>query len=231
MHRWADTKEHLSQWLIQRAPFNLTDGVWLRNITPTGPITDTEGLLFAIYADELGNGDYKQNHCNVFVDIIRSLGIELPPVRSRAFVDLKCILESSFTKPVYTLASSLWSQTFFPEILGQTLWLEWNSPPEHAPAAKALEKWGLNPTFSILHTAIDNVVNGHGRYALNAIHNYLSEIDAREGHKAMQEHWLRIWTGYTACKLNVIEFRITVPGCVSPACRCAFLLTMYMSVW
>lgn len=195
---WADTRKHMADWLLQRSPFNLTDGVWLRRAIPTGPITETEAILLATLTDELGNGDVSQNHCNCFLDILKSLGINPPDVRTRAFADQEAVLSSAFVKPVLTLATSIYSKTFFPEILGYNLWLELTSPPEHAPAAKLLERYALNPSFSLLHTAIDNVENGHARNAIRAVQKYLDDVEARLGPDAVQEHWRRIWIGYVA---------------------------------
>jgi hypothetical protein len=53
----------------------------------------------------------------------------------------------------------------------------------------------LSPNFSLLHTAIDNSVNGHGRYARDAVEQYLDDIRETQGEEAVEEHWKRIWTG------------------------------------
>jgi hypothetical protein len=39
-------------------------------------------------------------------------------------------------------------------------------------------------------------MNGHGRYARNAVEEYLDYIQKTEGEKAVEQHWKRIWTGY-----------------------------------
>ena len=77
--------------------------------------------LFSIYIDELGNGDAEQNHCNVYLDVLRSLGLDVPPISSREFVDQQSILEISFKKPLLTLTTSLFPKTLEAEILGYTL--------------------------------------------------------------------------------------------------------------
>jgi len=194
---WAQTKVHLTTYLIQRSPFHLTDGIWLRGV-PQGPMSPIQAKLFAIYIDELGNGDINQNHCNVYLDVLKSLGLHVPQITSREFVDQKSILEISFQKPLLTLTTSLFPQSFTPEILGYTLWLETTSPTEHAGLRKILDRYNLNPKFSLLHTAIDNNVNGHGRYAREAVEEYLKIIQETQGDKALQEHWKRIWIGYVA---------------------------------
>ncbi|CAF1046730.1 unnamed protein product, partial [Didymodactylos carnosus] len=195
---WAQTKLHLATWLMQREPFHLTDGVWLRGNAPTGPCTLIDAKLFAIYIDELGNGDVEQNHCNVYLNVLSALGLSVPDIHTREFVDQKSIMDISFKKPLLTLTTSLFPKAFYPEILGYTLWLETTSATEHSPLRKLLERHGLSPKFSLLHTAIDNNANGHGRYAIEAIYLYLEEIGTKYGDNEVQIQWKRIWTGYTA---------------------------------
>jgi len=78
------------------------------------------------------------------------------------------------------------------------MWLEITSPCEHAAVAKLLEQYGLDPTFSLLHTAIDNFEAGHGRVAMSVCHAYLDRIRRTQGEQAVQEAWRRVWRGYTA---------------------------------
>ena len=47
-----------------------------------------------------------------------------------------------------------------------------------------------------MHVGIDNAVNGHGAKAKQVLMLYLDEVKSREGEKAMQEAWKRIWSGY-----------------------------------
>lgn len=75
-------------------------------------------------------------------------------------------------------------------------WLETTSASEHAPLRKILDRYDLNPKFSLLHTAIDNNLNGHGKYARDAIIEYLDEIEKSQGKEALQQYWKRIWIGY-----------------------------------
>ena len=84
-------------------------------------MSSIQAKLFSIYIDELGNGDPDQNHCNVYLDVLHSLGLQVPPITSREFVDQPSILDISFKKPVLTLTTSLFPQTYEPEILGYTL--------------------------------------------------------------------------------------------------------------
>lgn len=76
--------------------------------------------------------------------------------------------------------------------------METTSAAEHAGLRKILDRYDLNPKFSLLHTAIDNNLNGHGRYARDAVDEYLTQIEQNEGPEALEYYWKRIWTGYVA---------------------------------
>lgn len=106
--------------MIQREPYHLTDGIWLRGV-PQGPMSSIDAKLFSIYIDELGNGDVNQNHPNVYLNVLKSVGVEVPSIKSRQFVDQQSIMEISFKKPLLTLTTSLFPERFRPEILGYTL--------------------------------------------------------------------------------------------------------------
>lgn len=75
-------------------------------------------------------------------------------------------------------------------------WLETTSASEHAPLRKILDRYDLNPKFSLLHTTIDNNLNGHGKYARETMEEYLHHIQQTEGDQAVEEHWKRIWIGF-----------------------------------
>ena len=104
------------------------DGAWLRNIAHAGPVDSINSFLFSIWMDEVGDGVPEQNHCNVYGDLLEGpLGLKLPACTSpaRPIFKTQTCLDSAFTVPMYELAISQFTQTFFPEILGMTLQLEW----------------------------------------------------------------------------------------------------------
>jgi hypothetical protein len=92
---WAQSKVHLITYLIQREHYHLTNGIWLRGV-PQGPMSSIESKLFSIYIDESGNGDTNQNHPDVYLDASHDLGLHVPPITSRQFVDQQQILEITF---------------------------------------------------------------------------------------------------------------------------------------
>jgi L-Lysine epsilon oxidase N-terminal/L-lysine epsilon oxidase C-terminal domain/Iron-containing redox enzyme len=193
------TPEQVVERIRQLAPFNQLDGGWLEKIAQAGPTNEVQGFLFEIWSDELGNGDPVHNHANVYTDLMHSAGIYLPPMASRAYADHPDLWDSSFESPVYQSAVAQFPERYAPELLGMTLYLEWEAV--FLPAmVKLYEYHGHNPLFYKLHVAIDNPVDGHGARAREAVAHYLDHVREESGEAEMQEHWRRIWTGYLAFK-------------------------------
>ena len=181
--------------LLQLAPFNLMDGVWLQGILQAGPSDEVRSRLFSIWADEVGDGQTRQNHSNVYQDLLRSQGMYLPPVTSRAFLDLD-LAPGAWRTPVFQAVIGLFPQMFFPELIGMTLFLEWEATPTLQPKVRMLRNRGMNPLFYSLHVAIDNISEGHGAIAKEAVKLFLADKLEEGGDQAVQENWRRIWNGY-----------------------------------
>jgi len=181
--------------LLQLAPFNLMDGVWLQGIMQARPTDEVQSRLFDIWADEAGNGKARENHSNVYQDLLRSQGLYLPPVTSRAFLALD-LAPGAWRSPVFQASIGLFPQTFFPELIGMTLFLEWEATPTLQPIARMLRSRGINPLFYSLHVAIDNINQGHGAIAKEAVKIFLEDKLEQGGNQAVQESWRRIWNGY-----------------------------------
>lgn len=183
--------------LLQMAPFNLLDGAWLQSLTQARPADEVQSRLFSIWSDEVGNGEAEHNHSNVYQDLLRSQGIYLPEVTSRSFLDID-VAPGAWRSPVFQMSIGLFPQHFFPEILGMTLFLEWEATPTLNPAVTMLRNRGMNPLFYALHVAIDNISQGHGALAKEAIKIFLDDKREEGGESAVQESWSRIWNGYVA---------------------------------
>jgi hypothetical protein len=177
----------------QRAPFNLTDGAWLQRIQSTGPVDEIRAHLFAVWDDEAGNGRPDQNHCNVYETLLRSQNIYMPPIGSRKFVE-QGLLPAAFIQPVFQLAVGLFPDEFFPELLGMTLYLEWEATPTLTPTVRHYRQRGIDPHFYALHVAIDNITAGHGFLAKEAVKLYLERTEQEGG--SVPDIWNRIWNGY-----------------------------------
>jgi hypothetical protein len=187
----AAVVEYLRQW----APFNLVDGAWLQRILNTGPCNEVQAHLFAIWVDEAGNGKTELNHCNVYDTLLRSVNVYLPPITSHEFIE-QDFLPSAFTSSVFQMCVGLFPQDLLPELLGMTLFLEWESTPVLAPTVRMLTGRRIDPHFYRLHVAIDNIASGHGALAKRAIKLFLDDAADRGGDGAVQAQWDRIWNGY-----------------------------------
>jgi hypothetical protein len=183
--------------IIQNAPFNLTDGCWLRNIAGSGPIDEVRSLLFSVFMDEMGDGDVSKNHCNIYQDLCHSVGYYPAPLDSSAFATDPQMLQSAFTLPAFQLAVSQLSETYYPEILGMTLYLEW-SVVDLKPTRDLANYYGIDPHFYVMHIGIDNAVNGHGQRAADAVRLYLQNARSLGGEAEVARLWRRIWNGYFA---------------------------------
>jgi hypothetical protein len=191
------TRAEEIQGRVNSAPFNQTDGAWLRYAANAGTIDKVRSLLFEVWSDEVGNGDPSLHHGNLFTDLLRNLGVYLPEVSSRAYADDLRFQESDFIGPVFQLAISQHSEEFLPELLGMTLFLEWEVLTL-APVVRRREYLGIDPQFWQMHVAIDNASEGHGAMAKEAIEFYLDRVLNDGGPEAQQEHWRRIWRGFVA---------------------------------
>jgi hypothetical protein len=191
------TREQVIERIKQLTPFNFLDGAWLRNVHRLGPMDEVNSILFAIFNEELGDGVPAQNHANIYRDLCHSFGFYPPPVASPAFARDPEFLDSAFESATFQLGIAEFTERYYPEILGMTLWLEWTVLELHRIAA-IVERVGLSSHFYRMHIAIDNAVNGHAAGILRAIKLYLHQVRQEGGEPAVQCQWQRIWDGYVA---------------------------------
>ncbi|MFN2606690.1 MAG: LodA/GoxA family CTQ-dependent oxidase [Acidimicrobiales bacterium] len=191
------SREKVVELIRQTSVFNQVDGAWLRSVAPAGPMDEVRSYLFSIWTDESGNGDPQLNHANVYTDLMHSVGIYSEDIASQAYADNSLLLDSAFTLPLLELTISQFTDNYFPEILGMTLFLEWEVL-DLQKTVKLMEAYGINSQFYRLHVGIDNAADGHGAMAKRAVQLYLDQVRAESGEAAVQEHWDRIWTGYVA---------------------------------
>ncbi|MEO8716102.1 MAG: iron-containing redox enzyme family protein, partial [Acetobacteraceae bacterium] len=187
----------LAERFRQFGPLNLTDGAWLQNILPAGPVDEVRARLFTIWLDEAGNGRSELNHSNVYETLLRSLNIYMPPVTSRDFVE-QDLVRSAFESSVFQLCVGLFPHRFLPELLGMTLFVEWEATPTMDPISRMMTARHIDPQYYRMHAAIDNINVGHGALAKDAIKMYLHVKEQEGGDAIVQEHWQRIWRGYVA---------------------------------
>lgn len=183
--------------LVHNAPFNQTDGAWLRGVSRAGPTDDARAMLFEIWSDEVGNGDPGLNHANLYTSLLNSVDIRLPDIASREYVESPLFAETDFISPVYELCVSLHTEQFFPELLGMTLFLEWEVL-SLVPGVKLFDYLGIDSQFYRMHVGIDNATEGHGAKARRAVESYLDSIRRESGEDAVQAYWKRIWNGFVS---------------------------------
>jgi hypothetical protein len=148
--------------------------------------------------DEAGDGNPNQNHANLYTKLLESVGLTLPAINSREYVDNPDLLDAAFTAPLFELVISEFTRTFFPEILGMTLQLEWEVL-NLWPGIIRLEAWGIDTHFYRMHVGIDNAADGHGAKARQAVEMYLDRVREQTGSEdEVQKQWKRIWNGFVA---------------------------------
>src|SRR5579884_617989 len=140
------THEDVVERIVQLAPFNLIDGAWLRNVGRTGPMDEVRSLLYSVYMDELGDGDPSKNHCNIYRDLCHDAGYYPPPIESAEFAFDRRFLDSAFDVPAFELAISQFTEDYYPEIIGMTLYLEWEVV-ELKGTRDLMRYFGFNPHF------------------------------------------------------------------------------------
>lgn len=181
--------------IIQYAPTNLLDGIWLSNVLPVGPCSQVEAILFRIRMDEAGNGVFEENHPNLYLKLLNSIGEKLPSVFTKDFSENKKFLDCSFEESIFQMCVGLFPRDFLPELLGMTLFMEWTATPASLQIAKCLKKRNIESQYYWVHAQIDNIKNGHGFLAKEAIKLHLKRIEECNT-KQVQNHWRRIWNGY-----------------------------------
>jgi hypothetical protein len=188
-----EAREDVVDTGLQLSPLTRIDGAWLRAFTsPAWVNTKVGGLLYHIYADELGNGNIKEHHGNIYRDLVKSMGFELAEFHQKAFADAKAFEDSSFEVPVFWLSISLFPRQFLPEILGLNLAMELSGVGgEYRRSGDVLAYYGYSSQFTALHNSIDNIITGHTAWAVSAIKSHMDDISVLGGKLEVTQHWHR----------------------------------------
>jgi hypothetical protein len=177
---------------------SLIDGSWAFRIGNIGRYDRAgDGILFSIYADEMGLGDLRKNHIVLIYRVLDSLGIALPHIREAGFIDQDEIPDTFYALPIHQLCLSLFPDTFYPEILGYNLGIEMFGLGElRLHEIQKLEHWGFDPIYEKTHLSIDNLSAGHASQSVRAVVSHLDHVERCFGPEAVQREWRRIWDGY-----------------------------------
>lgn len=192
------SREDVIDSTLQLAPLTLIDGAWLQGFADHSLACSATGhALFETYWDELGNGQYELNHPKIYRDVLRQMGVALPPTASAAFANDERIVDDSFRLPVYWLCIGKMPQTYLPEIMGMNLAMELSGVGDGYRIAKRfLKHHGFSTRFVDLHNTIDNVASGHSAWAADAIDTYMRQVVESSEADRVKREWYRIRVGY-----------------------------------
>jgi hypothetical protein len=194
------TREELIASCVQLCPMVYIDGAWLQRIGQVGfrdsPVATR---LQTIYLEEVGAGDARENHPNLYRELMDAMGVEMPLFGTEAFAHWQGFGEASFRLPVMWLCLSQFPRQFLPELLGFTLAVELSGVGgSYRTSSDALRRHGYPSTFVDVHNTIDNITSGHTALAFDAIRLHLDEAMDHGGPDEVQRRWKRVWTGWRA---------------------------------
>jgi hypothetical protein len=194
------SREEVIESSVQLCPTVLIDGAWLQRFGNVALCQTAVGArLFRIYLDEVGNGCTRENHPNIYRELMSDMGVEIPVFGSIEFCQWPGFKDSAFLVPTFWLCISQYPRHFLPELLGLNLAMELSGVGgAYRSASDALRHYGYSSTFVDLHNTVDNISTGHTAIALDAIKIHLDEMLERGGLDDVQRHWRRVWTGYLA---------------------------------
>ena len=194
------TREQVIEEAVQLCPMIFVDGGWVQRWTNAGHVETGIGtLLYEIFSDEIGNGDTQLNHPNIYRDLMRQMGIDLPDFRSRAFAMSELFSDAAFEVPAFWLSISQFPRRFLPETLGLNLAMELSGVGgAYRTARDELRHYQFDTRFVDLHNTIDNVSTGHSAVARQAIELYMDAALAMASPAASRTQWRRVWTGFRA---------------------------------
>jgi Iron-containing redox enzyme len=187
-------------------PSICTDGSWLQGCANVANFhLESNQILFRIYREENGDGDFAKNHNYIGRQLLASMGGEFPRLTDLAFFKNQGV-RASFFGPCCNFALSINTQSFMPEVLGLNLAVEANGVGwKFRKGSTELRAAGFDPLLMDLHDTIDNFASGHTSMSKRAIVSYL-EAASKFGEDVVQSLWERIWHAYQGVQ-GLIENR------------------------
>jgi hypothetical protein len=179
---------------------SLIDGTWAHRIGNVGRYRrPADGMLAAIYADEMGRGDIRKNHITLIYQVLASMDIEVPHIRDVAFLDQGELPDHLYGFSIHQACLALFPDTFYNEILGYNLGIEMFGLGEmRLHEAQKLRHHGFDPIYEEAHLSIDNFSAGHARQSADIIVSYLDDVARTVGEGVVAAEWRRIWRGYAS---------------------------------
>ncbi|WP_055589266.1 iron-containing redox enzyme family protein [Streptacidiphilus griseoplanus] len=182
---------------------HLVDGAWAYRTGNAGRFDrPADGMLFAIYADEMGRGDPRKNHLTLIRQVLADMGIGLPHIREEAFVEQVELPDDSYPFAIHQLCLALFPDTLYNEILGFNLGAEMFGLGELGlQQIEKLRHHGFDACYEQAHLSIDNMSAGHARQAADLVVAHLDTVRRTSGAAAVQQEWRRVWRGYASFAL------------------------------
>lgn len=179
---------------------SLIDGSWACRVGNVGRFErPSDGMLFSIYADEMGHGDLRKNHITLIHQVLKSMSIRLPHIRDAEFLQQDELPDSLYGFSIHQICLSLFPDSFYNEILGYNLGIEMFGLGElRLHEMQKLRRHGFDASYEEVHLSIDNFSAGHARQSADIINSYLEGVQRNVGSAAVQEEWRRIWRGYAS---------------------------------
>ncbi|MFK0289906.1 iron-containing redox enzyme family protein [Streptomyces sp. NPDC090442] len=179
---------------------SMIDGAWAHRIGATGRYTRrSDGMLYSIYADEMGRGDVTKNHITLIYQVLASMGIEVPHLREAAFLDQDELPDHLYGFSLFQLSLALFPDSLYDEILGYNLGIEmFGLGTMRMHEMQKLRHYGFDVAYEEAHLSIDNLSAGHARQSAELIVAYLHDVAKVSGADAVPAHWRRIWRGYAS---------------------------------
>lgn len=199
----AKSREDVIDEATQLCPMIFIDGGWIQRWANAGLVETRIGaLLYKIFSDEIGNGDTRLNHPNIYRDLMRQMNVPLPDFRTPEFASSSLFDSLAFEVPAFWLSLSQFPRRFLPETLGLNLAMELSGVGgAYRTARDELRHYGFNTLFVDLHNTIDNVSSGHSAMAMQAIEIYMDDVLCACDHDMAALHWRRVWTGFCALSM------------------------------
>ncbi|KTS26642.1 iron-containing redox enzyme family protein [Pantoea stewartii] len=183
---------------------SMIDGAWAHRFGGTmRNYRRSDGKMLAIYADEMGLGEYEKNHITLILRVLKSMDISLPHIREKAFCQ-QDELPDLYDFSLHQLAMSQFPDTFYEELLGYNLGIEMLGLGEmRMHEIQKLRRYGFDTIYEEAHLTIDNFSAGHSRQAVDLIIDYLDDCKPGLSDEELQQRWRRIWRGYASFALYI----------------------------